>query len=157
MSEIGFRFVLTLGLIGVGYGLFRLVVRVMLARANKTRLGLDEIKPGIPAILYFTTPECMPCKTIQRPALAQLQQWLGSNLQIVEVNAIQRKDLADYWGALSVPTTFVIDSSGEPRQVNHGVTSAEKLLSQLEKIEGRSLLDQSVEIKQNLYIMDERN
>jgi len=37
---------------------------------------------------------------------------------------------------LSVPTTFIIDSQGRPRRVNHGVASAEKLLNQIEEVEG---------------------
>jgi hypothetical protein len=46
--------------------------------------------------------------------------------------------VADYWGVLSVPTAVVIDSQGRPRRVNHGVTSAEKMLKQIEEVEGRS-------------------
>jgi len=33
---------------------------------------------------------------------------------------------------MSVPTTFVIDVTGKPRYVNHGIATAEKLLQQLE-------------------------
>jgi thioredoxin 1 len=109
----------------------------MLRRASRKRLGLEGFIPGKPAILYFTTPYCLPCKTVQRPALADLQASLGEQIQITQVDAIEQPHLADYWGVLSVPTTFIIDSRGEPRLVNHGVASAEKLLGQLEKAEGR--------------------
>jgi thioredoxin 1 len=112
--------------------------RVILARVRARRLGLESLKPGIPAILYFTTPTCAPCKTVQRPALARLGERLGDHLQIIEVDASVRPDLADYWGVLTVPTTFIIDSKGRPRCVNHGVASAEKLLKQIETVEGSS-------------------
>jgi thioredoxin-like negative regulator of GroEL len=104
---------------------------------------LEQQRPGVAAILYFTTPTCQPCKTVQRPALRKLGELLGDRLQIVQVDATDRPDLADYWGVLSVPTTFIIDSKGQPRRMNHGVASAQKLLRQLESIEGRILLNQS--------------
>jgi thiol-disulfide isomerase/thioredoxin len=96
--------------------------------------GLENLRPGTPAILYFTTPECAPCKTIQRPALQRLQQQLGGQLQVIEINAAEKPDLAGAWGVLSVPTTFVLDPQGRPRHINHGVTNAEKLLHQLREV-----------------------
>jgi protein-disulfide isomerase-like protein with CxxC motif len=39
--------------------------------------------------------------------------------------------LANEWGVMSVPTTFILDKDGRPRQINHGVARAEKLLAQL--------------------------
>lgn len=80
-------------------------------------------------LLYFTTPHCAPCKTLQRPAIQKVQSILGDRLQVLEVDATQEADLAKRWGVLSVPTTFLIDSRGQLRHVNHGVTSAEKLLA----------------------------
>lgn len=127
-----------LALILGGLALYWLANRLILARARGRRLGLESIRPGIPAILYFTTPFCAPCKTVQRPALERLQGQLGDGLQVIEVDAAARPDLADCWGVLSVPTTFIIDSRGRPRRVNHGLASTEKLLSQIEEVEGRS-------------------
>lgn len=102
------------------------------ARFAPTDPLLAERRPDIPAILYFTTPMCAPCKTQQRPALHRLLDELGDQIQVIEVNAIEQTDAADRWGVLSVPTTFILDKAGRPRQINHGVTSAEKLKHQLE-------------------------
>lgn len=118
-----------------GIGLYGLVNRAILARARGRRLGLETLRPGIPAVLYFTAPGCAPCRTVQRPALRQLLEALGEGIQVIEVDASQRPDLADYWGVLSLPTTFVIDSRGRPRRVNHGAVRVEKLLKQLEEVE----------------------
>lgn len=129
--EIYERAILAL-LISLGsFGLYRLANHVILARVRGRKLGLESITPGIPAILYFTTPTCMPCKTVQRPALEKVREVFGERVQVVEVDCTRRPDLADYWGVLSVPTTFIIDRKGQPRQVNHGVTRADKLLAQL--------------------------
>lgn len=133
-----------LGLILSGLALYWLVNHLILARARGRRLGLESIRPGIPAILYFTTPTCAPCKTVQRPAIERLKTQMGDCLQVIEVDASARPDLADSWGILSVPTTFIIDSRGRPRRVNHGLASAEKLLSQIEEVEGRSFFAEVV-------------
>jgi thioredoxin 1 len=119
-------------LVGAYWGLNWLII----ARARGKRLGLETISPGIPAILYFTTPTCVPCRTVQRPALAKLQERLGDSIQVIEVDAAAQPELANYWGVLSVPTTFIIDGRGRPRRVNHGVSSAEKLQNQIEGVEG---------------------
>jgi len=109
---------------------------VIIARARGKRLGLETIRPGVPAILYFTTPTCVPCKTVQRPALAKLQERLSDSIQVIEVDAAVQPELANYWGVLSVPTTFIIDGRGRPRRINHGVSSADKLQKQIEEVEG---------------------
>ena len=109
---------------------------VIIARARGKRLGLENIRPGVPAILYFTTPTCVPCKTIQRPALIKLQERLSDSIQVIEVDAAAQPELANYWGVLSVPTTFIIDSRGRPRRINHGISSADKLQKQIEEVEG---------------------
>jgi len=67
---------------------------------------------------------------------------------VIEVDAEARPDLANYWGVLSVPTTFIIDARGEPRRVNHGVASTDKLLGQLEEVAGGSVPAPS-ELKSN--------
>lgn len=126
-SDILFRFVIAVVVIAAGVGGYTLYNRLMLGRAPKGTLGT----PGKPVLLYFTTPTCAPCKTVQKPAIAQIQEKLGEMLQVIEVDATEQPEMAKRWGVLSVPTTFVIDSRGQARYVNHGVARAEKLLKQL--------------------------
>lgn len=127
-----------LAIAGGGIAIYWLVNRAMLARLRGKRLGLESIQPGIPAILYFTTPSCTPCKTVQHPALKRLQVQLGDRIQVIKVDATARPDLADYWGVLSVPTTFIIDSHGRARRINHGIAGVQRLLKQIEDVENRS-------------------
>ena len=131
-ADIFLRTLLAFAIIVVGLAVYGFTNRVVLARAASKFKTLQGLNPGTPAILYFTTPTCAPCKTVQRPAIQQVKQALGEKIQVIEIDASERKDLADEWGVLSVPTTFIIDKKGQPRQVNHGVARAEKLLAQLE-------------------------
>jgi thiol-disulfide isomerase/thioredoxin len=103
-----------------------------LSRASATRApGLEHFRPGSAAVLYFTTDDCAVCRTQQKPALAKVQADLGEALQIIEINASERPAVADHWGVLSVPTTFIIDTTGQPRRLNHGFTGRDRLAAQL--------------------------
>ncbi len=132
-------------LIAVGLSLLGLAVywawnRFQLRRLGRKQAGqlrgLEAFRPGVPGILYFTTPDCQVCLTTQKPALRRLETEMGSGVQIVEVDATVQPDLADYWGVLSVPTTFIIDAHGQPHHINHGLTSKDKLRRQLEATRG---------------------
>ncbi len=119
------------GLLLVAYGLLRRWQVRRAARIAPADPLLAALRPGVPAILYFTMPTCVPCKTRQRPALRALQADLGDAIQVIEVDAFEQPEAATRWGVLSVPTTFILDRQGRPRQVNHGVADIDKLKRQL--------------------------
>ena len=85
---------------------------------------------GGPAVLYFTTPTCAQCRFQQTPALAQMQEHLAG-LQVLKLDAIEHQRLADYYHVMTVPTTVVLDSQRRPVAVNHGLATAERLLTQV--------------------------
>jgi len=133
--ELLTRTALAGGIALLGLGVYWAWNRWQLIRLGRVALpGLEAFRCGLPAILYFTTPDCVPCRTTQRPALERLLAELAEAVQLIEVDASAQPKVADYWGVLTVPTTFVIDPQGRPRRVNHGVTNAEKLKAQLEEI-----------------------
>ena len=128
------RFAYTIGIILLGLGAYWLVNQRLLSRAKNNLNSLLSPLPNKPVIVYFTTPDCAPCKTVQRPALEKLINLLGEKLHVVEIDATEHPDLAKTWGVMSVPTTFLLDSRGEARYVNNGVTRAEKLMEQLQTL-----------------------
>jgi thiol-disulfide isomerase/thioredoxin len=130
-SDILFRLLFSVSIISAGLAVAWLANRLVLRRAQRSQSSLPLVHPGLPTILYFTTPDCLPCKTVQRPALQRLAEKMGDRLCVIEINAQEHPDLASQWGVLSVPTTFILDPAGRPRHVNHGVTRAEKLAEQL--------------------------
>jgi thioredoxin-like negative regulator of GroEL len=93
--------------------------------------GLEGYILGRPAILYFSSDDCSPCHTVQKPALEKLSEAYGWRLQIIEFDVVARPDLAATWGVLSLPTTFIIDTLGQARGVNMGVASENRLTRQL--------------------------
>ncbi|HEU0291287.1 MAG TPA: thioredoxin family protein [Anaerolineales bacterium] len=130
-TEILLRFAYALGIIVFGLLAYWLVHQRLLVRARNNVFTLFRQLPNKPVIVYFTTPDCAPCKTIQRPALNKLSNLMGDKLEVVEIDATQRPDLARQWGVMSVPTTFLLDAHGEARYVNNGVARVEKLMEQL--------------------------
>ena len=138
MPEILLRFLAAIGLVAAGWLAFRLANSAVLARAGKAGAASGEVslfQPGRSAVLYFTTPDCVTCKAFQRPQLRKLESMLGDQVQVVEIDAQAQPELAGRWGVLSVPTTFIVDTSGTPRHVNHGAVPAEKLAEQLQQVD----------------------
>ena len=132
-SAILLRFGLSVGIIAIGLFVYWLINQRLLGRAQNHVLSLVGGRlPNKPMIVYFTTPDCAPCKTVQRPALSKLLTLTGDSVQVIEVDATQRPELAKQWGVMSVPTTFLLDARGEARYVNNGVTRVEKLMEQLQ-------------------------
>jgi thiol-disulfide isomerase/thioredoxin len=133
-SEILLRFGLAVGIIGLGVFAYWLINQHSLVRARNNVFTLFSTLPHKPVLVYFTTPDCVPCKTVQRPAINQVENLLGEQLQVVEVDATERPDLAKVWGVMSVPTTFLLDARGKARYVNNGVARAEKLIQQIQTL-----------------------
>ena len=129
------RFVVALVVLALGAGIYCVFKRLNLRRAAysaPTDPILRDLRPGVPAVVYFTTPGCIPCQTQQQPALAKLKTELGENVQVVKIDAAENPDAAERWGVFSAPTTFILDRYGQPRDVNHGVADTAKLRRQIE-------------------------
>lgn len=128
------RLILALVLLAAGFVLCRLYTRWQLRRASSHALSdplLIGLAPGVPTIVYFTTPTCAPCRLQQTPTLQRLQQEMGDALRVIRVDATENPDAADRWGVLSVPTTFVLDCNGNALSVYNGVVDGQTLKREL--------------------------
>ncbi len=105
-AELLVRTLMAVAITGIGVGVYGLANRFAVGLAPKKFRGLENMQSGIPAIQYFTTPTCVPCKIVQRPAIQRVQEILKDSVQVIEIDASERTDLADYWGVLSAPTIF---------------------------------------------------
>jgi len=131
------RLLIATVLFAVSAAFYVTMTRRQIKRLSSMQVGddpiMDALKPGVPAIVYFTTPHCVPCRTQQQPALAAIADILGRDkIQIVKIDATQDPQSADRWGVLAAPTTFIIDERGIVQAVNHGVADAAKLRRQLQ-------------------------
>lgn len=133
-SEILLRFGFALVIIFFGVGAYWLINQYLLIRARASVNTLPAPLPKKPTIVYFTTPDCAPCKTVQRPALQKLTDLLGEKLHVIEIDASEHPDVARTWGVMSVPTTFLLDEKGTAKYVNNGVARLEKLIEQVKTL-----------------------
>lgn len=125
---------LALGLLVVAFGGVRMWVRWR--RRHVMRAGAADLVTSFGAaradalVLAFGTPECVPCKTIQRPALDALLQRFPGRVAVAEVDALQTPDLAHRFGILTVPSTVVMGPDGAVLAINHGTVTTERLATQ---------------------------
>ena len=127
------RTLIVIALLIVGFIAYQLYTRRQLAAADCCDPLLQDFRPGIPAIVYFTTPTCAPCRLQQTPTLQQLLEDMGEHqIQVIKVDATEQPDAADRWGVFSVPTTFVLDKAGNPRTVHNGIVDLKTLKRELQ-------------------------
>jgi thiol-disulfide isomerase/thioredoxin len=131
MDETLVRLIFAAALVAALAAAYRVVKSLMLARVHRQGNTLTQFTPGTPGVVFFTTPDCVTCKAAQKPALRALSDRLSGRVQVIEVDALDNAVMARKWSVLSVPTTFVLDRNGKPRQVNHGYASTEKLFGQI--------------------------
>lgn len=120
----------------VGFILYQVYMRRQLQKAGQSIAVdplLSDFKPGIPTIVYFTTPMCAPCRLQQTPTLQRLQEEVGlEGLRVIRVDATDDPQAAERWGVFSVPTTFVLDREGKPRSVYNGLVDGKTLKQQIQ-------------------------
>lgn len=115
-----------LALVAAVIGLTAVAARLTSWQARRRAVGEVGTPASEPYILYFTTATCGVCKARQEPALRQL-----AGFRVEQVDAIERRDLADKYRVYTVPTTVVVGADGGTRHVNYGFAPAEKLRRQL--------------------------
>ena len=87
----------------------------------------------LPTVLYFWTDNCVQCRTSQKPVLHNLKEELN-NFNLVEVNAIDAKELTSLFNIKTVPSTVVFSNDGNSKFINNGFADKHQLLTQLEEI-----------------------
>jgi hypothetical protein len=123
--------VVVAAVIAAGWGMLRLWRAWMLRRLGADTPLAGLIPAGRPAIVAFSTPTCVECRTRQAPALARLSAALGDAITVRSLSALDHPDLIDRIGILTVPATVVLDREGHVRSLNLGYTSDERLRAQV--------------------------
>jgi hypothetical protein len=122
-------------LAALGWGFWKLLGHLVLGRARAGSAGKGSLPagfvPGLPGLLVFGSPDCRTCVSAQKPAVRRLADSLGPSVQILDVDVTIHPELAERYGVLSLPTTFILDHTGSPRKVNHGFVASAELQRQL--------------------------
>lgn len=92
---------------------------------------LLPLRPDRPLILAFSTPDCVPCRTVQKPAIEELRRRYPGRVDVRDVDATVEPRLAERFGILTVPSTVVIGEGGVVLAINNGIAGWQRLAGQL--------------------------
>lgn len=84
-------------------------------------------------ILVFSSADCSPCHTLQAPALERVRAARGTRVDVVTIDAPSSPELTSHYAVLTVPTTVVLDATGQARAVNYGFANERTLLAQVDE------------------------
>ncbi len=97
--------------------------------------GSDCAESGVGVrILAFSSDDCAQCHRLQTPALRRVLEARGDTVAVVDVDAPSTPELTKRYNVLTVPTTVVLDASGQARAVNYGFANVQKLLDQVDAV-----------------------
>lgn len=134
MPETLLRVLITVGVTCVIIVAFLVFKNFVLTSNRGKALQFQKFKKGTPAIILFSSPTCVPCKMVQKPAIEKVKEKLGDKLQFLEIDATKDPKLAQEWGVVSVPTTYVIESDGRSKFVHFGIVTEKILIQQIQEI-----------------------
>jgi thiol-disulfide isomerase/thioredoxin len=108
--------------------------RQVLAAAPAPELsGIPAAPAGAIRILAFTSEDCGPCHTLQRPALDRLLDERQGQVAVMEIDAPSSLALTKRYAVLTVPATVVLDETGRARAINYGFAPLPQLLKQVDE------------------------
>lgn len=145
MMASGFLFRLV-ALVGVAVVTWLVVMGVRAYAAARVRqtLAAAPAAPNASAagvrVLAFSSEDCSPCHTLQRPALERLLGERQGRVSVIEIDAPSSPELTRRYAVLTVPTTVVLDASGKAHAVNYGFAPAGKLLAQVDTALGAQVI-----------------
>jgi thioredoxin-like negative regulator of GroEL len=126
------RLMITFAVMAIFAGVSLFLKRRQLSAATRASQQLNK-QTKLPTILYFWSDGCPVCKAAQRPILEGILAEYGKErLALTAYNIDESPDVAREWGVRTLPTTYLLDSTGTIRHVNNGLVVPENLRRQLE-------------------------
>ena len=131
--DVLFRLGFVLALAALGWLGYTAWIQTRLRRL--TARSTPGFQQGNPALVLFSSPDCLPCRTLQKPEIAHFQRAWAGRVQLIEIDVADRPDLARAWGVMSLPTTIVLDKRGTAKHLNTGIVRRSELVRQFAALE----------------------
>ena len=85
-------------------------------------------------ILAFSLPDCHQCHWMQAPALQRVVEARSNVVSVIDIDTASSLELAQRYQVLTVPTTVVLDATGQAHAVNYGFANTKRLLEQVDEV-----------------------
>ena len=133
------RLLITFAIMAFSGAVLFLLKRRQIALANRASHRGKKIS-RIPAIVYFWSNGCPVCKMTQKKILEEILAEYGKErLAFTAYNTDEALDVAKEWGVRTLPTTFLLDSTGAIKHINNGLIVSGDLRRQLEPMISQSV------------------
>lgn len=120
-----------LALLGAGGYVF--LKQWHVGRLNKRTAVHKAAAITTPTLLYFRSDNCAACPT-QGHYVQEVADWWNGRVAVRKIDTDSEPETAQQYGIMSLPTTMLVDKSGSVRDVNYGLTNAQKLSKQIERV-----------------------
>ncbi len=124
------RFIITTAIVFVGIAIYMLFKQWHLRKIGQMNTAVS----GTPTILYFQSDTCAACPTQSR-FLEQLDNLWNGRLTIEKIDADREPEKAGQFSVFTLPTTILVDETGNVRQINYGLTNTQKLNNQINQLQ----------------------
>jgi hypothetical protein len=85
-------------------------------------------------ILAFSSADCHQCHQLQTPALQRVIEARGNTVTVIDVDATTEHKLVQTYHVMTVPSTVILDATGQAQAINYGFAHTQRLLTQIDKI-----------------------
>jgi thiol-disulfide isomerase/thioredoxin len=92
--------------------------------------GMGPAVLSSPTVLYFRSDTCPTCPA-QARYLEQVKSVWNGRFAVHTINADLEPEQTARYRVLSLPTTILLDETGQVKHINYGLTNSQKLVKQL--------------------------
>lgn len=85
-------------------------------------------------ILAFSSEDCRQCHQLQAPALQRVVAARGNTVTVVEVDATTEHEMVQAYHVMTVPSTVILDATGQAQAINYGFANTQRLLTQVDEV-----------------------
>lgn len=94
----------------------------------------DEPDHSHVRILAFSSEDCRQCHQLQTPALQRVVAARGNTITVVEVDATTEHEMVQTYHVMTVPSTVILDATGQAQAINYGFANTQRLLTQVDEV-----------------------